>query len=131
FITKFKKVGTTWTLLSEVEVRKGADGFNGKTIEVFNASKIGGYAVGDSVYFSNTGKKSTYLVIAVTSMGESPITHPAKFELVGGGDISNIEYVLEDAISGEGEDDVETTYTLNSTYWEQNGLNTNGTNGGT
>src|SRR5690606_11012143 len=94
-------------------------------------TKIGGYAVGDSIYFPPTGEKNTYLVTAAAAMGESPTTHPAKFEPVGGGDISDIEYVLEDAISGEGEDDVETIYTLNSTYWEQNGLNTNGTNGGT
>lgn len=93
--------GETWISGISVNVQ-GNSGINGKTAEVFNPSKIGGYAVGDSVYYPPTGRKKTYLVVTATAMGESPDSHPAKFEIVGGGEIiSTIDLNSEEAVNSE------------------------------
>lgn len=130
FKTTFWWTGTTWVNNGSVRVtgQTGANGANGKTIEVFNPTKIGGYAVGDSIYFPPTGEKNTYLVLTAAAMGESPTTHPAKFEPVGGGDISDIEFVLSDAINGEGGSDIITPYPMTLTDLEQGGIDASGNN---
>lgn len=84
--------GTYYNKVVTIAAPKGADG---KTIEVFNPAKVGGYAVGDSIYFPATGKKKTYLVTTATAMDESPDTHPTKFEVVGGEDEEVREFLNE------------------------------------
>lgn len=78
-----QSIGTYYNKVKFVDLPAGLDGANGKTAELFNPTKTGGYAAGDSIYYPLTGKKKTYLVISATAIGESPDTHPAKFEIVG------------------------------------------------
>lgn len=64
-----------WSIPKMQALPKGKDG---KTTEPFNVAKAGGYPTGDTVYF---GENKIYKALVNVPMGESPLTHPAKWKL--------------------------------------------------
>lgn len=72
--TTFWWNGTAWSNNGSVKV-KGDKGIDGKTIELYDPAKVGGYASGSQIFFNN----SVYETIVDVPMGESPTTNPAKF----------------------------------------------------
>lgn len=67
--------GTTWSLGSSVPLPQAS---NGKTIENFDPTKVGGYTVGSQIFY----KGEIFEVVTQTSAGESPENSPSKYKLV-------------------------------------------------
>lgn len=70
--------GTRWVKKFTLTLPKAKDGKDGKTSEPFNVAKADGYPTGDTVYF---GENKIYSALVNVPMGESPLTHPAKWKL--------------------------------------------------
>lgn len=100
-------VAGTWSLGSSVSLPKGADGVNGKTIELFSATKENGYAVGDQVFFNS----DIWEVTTAAAQGETPLTKPDKFKKVFYG-VQYTELYRNLITTGIGE--ARTNYTANS-----------------
>ncbi|WP_149525632.1 CotH kinase family protein [Sphingobacterium hotanense] len=70
--------GSSWSLKDMGALPKGADG---KTIEQFNATKPQGYVAGDQLFFNNEAIYQVKVGQTATT-GQSPATHPEKFDVV-------------------------------------------------
>jgi hypothetical protein len=77
------------------------------------------YSVGDLIYFNNTNAQNEtqyYKCVTATSAGQSPITHPDKWQWAGNLAVNKgYNALIQDAITNEGFDEIASTGAITST----------------